>query len=104
VHGRLGREDAKRLAVSSAKAVLRTRVLVAPSTTPLAPAVSVYVALRLAKARGRVPRGPRSHHHPHRGIGQRIPLAAARERSQPANGILTRPVLGGLHHAYCAAA
>ncbi len=36
--------------------------------------------------------------HPHQGIDQRIP--AGPEASHPVEGIIARPVLGGLHHTY----
>ena len=41
---------------------------------------------------------------PHQGIGQRIPEQYALSKSKPASGrIVTRAILGGLHHSYARA-
>jgi putative transposase len=41
---------------------------------------------------------------PHQGLGQRIPASPARKTSSDAGKVVAIPVLGGLHHDYCAAA
>jgi putative transposase len=45
-----------------------------------------------------------NHARPHQGIGQRIPLPDERVRGALGRLVTARPVLGGLHHDYRAAA
>jgi len=42
---------------------------------------------------------------PHQGLTQRVPMASTSTTTPPPNGhLLSRPILGGLHHAYAWAA
>jgi hypothetical protein len=41
---------------------------------------------------------------PHQGIGQQTPVSGERLRTRFAGSVTAIPLLGGLHHDYCAAA